>query len=101
MIGASLAFTGMVASIKLASGRGVPLAHIIFYRGAFSVLVMSAYLKYRNLPLGSPHWRMHLRRAIAGYGSWLWTAIPMHQAWRPRTCPRRQKRAAMGRVRER
>jgi drug/metabolite transporter (DMT)-like permease len=68
MIGASLAFTGMVASIKLASGRGVPLAHIIFYRGAFSVLVISVYLKYRNLPLGSPHWRMHLRRAIAGYG---------------------------------
>jgi drug/metabolite transporter (DMT)-like permease len=68
MIGASLAFTGMVASIKLASERGVPLAHIIFYRGVFSVLVMSVYLRYRNLPLGSPHWRMHLRRGLAGYG---------------------------------
>jgi len=68
MLGASVAFTGMVASIKLASGHGVPLAHIIFYRGVFSVLVMSAYLKYRNLPLGTPHWRMHLRRGAAGYG---------------------------------
>src|SRR3984893_10608674 len=67
MIGASIAFTGMVTSIKLASGRGVPLAHIIFYRGVFSVLVMSVYLRYRNLPLGSPHWRMHLRRGAAGY----------------------------------
>src|SRR6266702_2635928 len=68
MIGASLAFTGMVTTIKLAAGRGVPLAHIIFYRGAFSVVVMSLYLRYRNLPLGSPHWRMHLRRGLAGYG---------------------------------
>jgi drug/metabolite transporter (DMT)-like permease len=68
MIGASLAFTGMVATIKVAAGRGVPLAHIIFYRGAFSVLVMSLYLKYRHLPLGTPHWRMHLRRGLAGYG---------------------------------
>lgn len=68
MVGASIAFTGMVASIKLAAGRGVPLAHIIFYRGLFSVLVMSLYLRYRNLPLGSPHWRMHLRRGVAGYG---------------------------------
>jgi drug/metabolite transporter (DMT)-like permease len=67
MIGASLAFTAMAASIKLAADGAVPLAQIIFYRGLFSVLVMCVYLKCRNLPLSSPHWRMHLRRGAAGY----------------------------------
>jgi drug/metabolite transporter (DMT)-like permease len=67
MLGASVMFSLMAASIKLAAGAGVPISHIIFYRGSFSVLTMSAYLKYRGHTLGTPHWRAHLRRAVAGY----------------------------------
>jgi S-adenosylmethionine uptake transporter len=67
MIGASIAFSGMAAAIKLAAGAGVPVSHIIFYRGALGVLVMSSYLKYRGQSLRTVHWKMHLRRAVAGY----------------------------------
>jgi drug/metabolite transporter (DMT)-like permease len=67
MLGASVMFSLMAASIKLAAGAGVPISHIIFYRGLFSVLSMSVYLKYRGHSLGTPHWRAHLRRALAGY----------------------------------
>jgi drug/metabolite transporter (DMT)-like permease len=67
MIGASIAFSGMSAAIKLAAGAGVPVGHIVFYRGAFSVLAMASYLKYRGKPLRTSHWRIHLRRAVAGY----------------------------------
>jgi drug/metabolite transporter (DMT)-like permease len=67
MLGASILFSLMAASIKLASSAGVPISHIIFYRGLFSVLAMSAYLKYRGHTLRTPHWRAHLRRAVAGY----------------------------------
>ena len=65
MIGASIAFTGMAASIKLAAQHGVPVSNIIFYRGAFSVVVMSLYLRHRGLSLRTPHWKAHLRRSIA------------------------------------
>lgn len=67
MLGASVMFSLMAASIKLAAGAGVPISHIIFYRGLFSVVSMSAYLRYRGHSLGTPHWRAHLRRALAGY----------------------------------
>lgn len=60
-------FSLMAASIKLAASAGVPISHIIFYRGLFSVLSMSVYLKYRDHSLSTPHWRAHLRRAVAGY----------------------------------
>lgn len=67
MLGASVMFSLMAASIKLAAGAGVPLSHIIFYRGLLPVLYMSIYLKCRGHTLGTPHWRAHLRRAVAGY----------------------------------
>src|ERR1700730_8169331 len=67
MLGASVMFSLMAASIKLAASAGVPISHIIFHRGLFSVLAMSAYLKYRGHTLRTPHWRAHLRRAVAGY----------------------------------
>jgi drug/metabolite transporter (DMT)-like permease len=67
MLGAGLTFSLMAASIKLAAGAGEPISHIIFYRGLFSVFAMSTYLKYRGHTLGTPHWRAHLRRAVAGY----------------------------------
>ena len=67
MLGASVMFSLMAASIKLAASAGVPISHIIFNRGLFSVLAMSAYLKYRGQSLATAHWRAHLRRAVAGY----------------------------------
>jgi hypothetical protein len=35
MIGASVAHTGMSVSINLAAGQGVPISHILLYRGAY------------------------------------------------------------------
>lgn len=67
MIGASIAFTGMATCIKLAADHAVPVSNIIFYRGAFSVVVMCLYLKHRDLPLRTPHWKAHLRRSLASY----------------------------------
>ena len=67
MIGASIAFTGMATSIKLAAQDGVPVSNIIFYRGVFSVVVMSLYLRHRGLSLRTPHWNAHLRRSVASY----------------------------------
>ena len=67
MIGASVAFTGMATSIKLAAQNGVPVSNIIFYRGVFSVVVMSLYLRHRGLSLRTPHWKAHLRRSVASY----------------------------------
>jgi drug/metabolite transporter (DMT)-like permease len=57
----------MAASIKLAADQGVPISNIIFYRGAFSVVVMSLYLRHRGLTLRTPHWKAHLRRSLASY----------------------------------
>ncbi len=67
MIGASVAFSAMAASIKLAAGSGVPVSHVIFYRGVFSTIVACLYLEYRGVPLSTPHWKAHLRRGIVGY----------------------------------
>lgn len=66
MIGASLAFTGMATCIKLAAEHGVPTGQILFYRGAVSLLLMCVYLRLRNMPLASPHWKAHAIRS--GFG---------------------------------
>jgi drug/metabolite transporter (DMT)-like permease len=67
MIGASLAFTGMAACIKLASGHGTPLGQIVFYRGLVSLIVMYCYLRWLRIPLATPHWKAHTLRSVAGF----------------------------------
>jgi S-adenosylmethionine uptake transporter len=66
MVGASIAFALMAMFIKLAAGAGVPISHIIFFRGFIPVLLMSGYLRWRGLSLGTTHWRAHLRRGVPG-----------------------------------
>jgi drug/metabolite transporter (DMT)-like permease len=66
MIGASVAFAGMATCIKLATGHGVPTGQILFYRGLVSLLLMYFYLRLRNIPLATPHWKAHAVRGGIG-----------------------------------
>jgi drug/metabolite transporter (DMT)-like permease len=67
MIRGSLAFALMAACIKLASGAGVPVAQILFYRGAVSLLAVWIVLRTTRIPVGSPHWKAHLKRSFWSY----------------------------------
>ena len=66
MLGASLAFAGMAASVKLAAQQGVPLGQVLFYRGLLSLLLMYAWMRVVGVAFRTPHWRAHLQRGIAG-----------------------------------
>jgi drug/metabolite transporter (DMT)-like permease len=66
MIGASLAFAGMGACIKLAADHGVPLGQIIFYRCLISLVAIYVYLRWRGLQIQTPHWKAHLSRSASG-----------------------------------
>ncbi len=59
----------MAACIKLAATHGVPQGQIVFYRGLISLLLIYAVLRWRGLPLATPHWKAHLSRSIVGFGS--------------------------------
>ena len=62
MIGASLAFAGMGACIKLAGEAGAPQGQIVFYRGAVSLLLVWGYMRWSAIPVASRHWRVHRRK---------------------------------------
>jgi drug/metabolite transporter (DMT)-like permease len=66
MIGASLAFTGMAACIKLAAEHDVPTGQILFYRGAVSLVLMYCFLRLRRMSLATPHWKSHAARGGIG-----------------------------------
>jgi drug/metabolite transporter (DMT)-like permease len=67
MIGASLAFALMAACIKLATRHEVPVAQILFYRGAVSLLAIAVVLRIVALPVASPHWQAHVKRSLWSY----------------------------------
>jgi drug/metabolite transporter (DMT)-like permease len=67
MLGASVAFSGMAASIKLASLHGIPAPQIMFFRGAVSVALLGLYQQRARVPFTTPHWRAHLYRGIVGF----------------------------------
>jgi len=69
MIAASLAFAGMGAFVKLAANAGVPTAQIVFYRSLISMFLVYGILRWRGMPIYSPHWRAHLLRSLSGVGS--------------------------------
>jgi drug/metabolite transporter (DMT)-like permease len=69
MISASLMFACMAAFIKLAAQHGAPLAHIVFFRGLLSLVLLYGVLRYRGAPLQTPHWRAHLSRSVIGFSS--------------------------------
>src|SRR5271170_7621097 len=68
MMGASLEFALMAACIKLASRHAVPVAQILFYRGAVSLLAIWMVLRIVQVPAASSHWRAHVKRSLWGYG---------------------------------
>ena len=67
MIGASLAFALMAACIKLATRHEAPVAQILFYRGAVSLIAIGVVLRIVGLPAGSPHWKAHVKRSLWSY----------------------------------
>jgi S-adenosylmethionine uptake transporter len=67
MLAASIAFAIMSASIKLASEHGVPVGHILFYRGAISLVLMYAWLYKLRVPLATRYLGAHLRRGVIGF----------------------------------
>jgi drug/metabolite transporter (DMT)-like permease len=67
MIGASLAFALMAACIKLATRHEVPVAQVLFYRGAVSLLAIGVVLRMLGLPAASPHWKAHVKRSLWSY----------------------------------
>lgn len=67
MLGASVAFALMAAAVKLAANRGVPLSHTLFYRGLISVALTGLYMRVAGVAFGTPNWRAHLQRGVAGF----------------------------------
>jgi drug/metabolite transporter (DMT)-like permease len=67
MLGASLLFAGMVAGIKFASGYGVPVVQMVFYRSAVSFLVTCGWMRLVGMPLSTLHWKAQLWRGVAGF----------------------------------
>src|SRR5581483_4970366 len=67
MLGASLAFAGMAAAIKLATLHGLTTAQILFFRGAVSLVLLAFYQQAKGLPFATPHWKAHLRRGIVSF----------------------------------
>lgn len=66
MLVASLLFASMGVCVKLAAGMFSP-AELVFYRGFVALLLMGGYVYGRKLRLGTPHWRAHLQRGLAGF----------------------------------
>lgn len=71
MIVASLAFALMTATAKLAMEQGEPVAQVIFYRCVVSLAVLYLVLRWRGIPVATPHWRSHLQRSLTGAGSFV------------------------------
>jgi drug/metabolite transporter (DMT)-like permease len=67
MLGASVAFACMAATVKLAALRGVPLGQTLFYRGVISLALTGAYMRVTGVRFATPHWKAHLQRGVAGF----------------------------------
>lgn len=70
MILASFSFAVMGVCVKLASAT-FSAAEIVFYRAAISLVFMLALVRFRHIPITTPHWRFQLLRAISGFISLL------------------------------
>jgi drug/metabolite transporter (DMT)-like permease len=67
MLGASVAFAGMAACIKLASLHGVPTAQIMLFRGLVSLALLGLYQHRLRVPFATPHWKAHLQRGVVSF----------------------------------
>lgn len=70
MIVASFGFACMGVCVKLAS-ESFSAVEIIFYRSAISLLFMVAVVRFRKIPLATPHWKFQLSRSVCGFVSLL------------------------------
>ena len=70
MILASFSFAVMGVCVKLASAM-FSAAEIVFYRAAISLVFMVALVRFRHIPIATPHWRFQLQRSISGFVSLL------------------------------
>ena len=64
MIAAALAFAAMGACVKLAADDGVAISKIIFFRCLLSLLPYYVYMRWRRIPVATPHWKAHLGRSV-------------------------------------
>jgi drug/metabolite transporter (DMT)-like permease len=85
MLVASFFFAGMGVCVKLASLRGYGPAEIVFYRSALSLVLMYVSMRWRGLPLATPHWRFQLQRGVSGFVAlslyfWAITLLPLATA---------------------
>jgi drug/metabolite transporter (DMT)-like permease len=67
MLGASVAFACMAATVKLAASSGAPLGQTLFYRGLISLALTGAYMRFTGITFATPHWKAHLQRGVAGF----------------------------------
>lgn len=70
MILASFCFAAMGVCVKLASAS-FSAAEIVFYRAAISLVFMVVLVRFRHIPIATPHWRFQLQRSISGFVSLL------------------------------
>lgn len=68
MVLASLLFACMGVFVKIGSRYFTP-AELVFYRAFVGLLVVWAIIAARGHPLGTPNWRLHLNRSVAGFSA--------------------------------
>ncbi len=70
MIVASFCFAWMGVFVKLASAT-FSAAEIVFYRAAISLVFLLIIVRFRRIPIRTPHWRFQLQRSVSGFVSLL------------------------------
>ena len=68
MVVASFLFACMGVCVKLAADQ-FSTAEIVFYRNLISLLLITALVAVRRVPLRTPHWRFQLWRGCSGFVS--------------------------------
>ncbi len=68
MIVASFCFAWMGVFVKLASAT-YSAPELVFYRSLVSLVFLLALIRFRRIPLRTPHWRFQLQRSVFGFSS--------------------------------
>jgi S-adenosylmethionine uptake transporter len=69
MIFASAMFAGMGVCVKLAAEAGYAPAKIVLVRSIVALVIMSCIVRWRRVPLATPHWKLQLNRGVIGFCS--------------------------------
>ena len=70
MLAASFLFACMGVCVKFAAAR-YSAAEIVFYRSVIALAIMFLIVRWRGIPLPTPHWRLQLFRGASGFVSLL------------------------------